>query len=137
MSLYPVADLQTHAGELAQRLISLRDFSSAAHELLATVRTLASDLVRRHTKKIVTLVEISRFTLTRAGINLYEFAYCRPEMREYKSVYFDILRALRERQADIDQDAVECTRLFLSLSPPLGLYSADSRPRPQVASGDY
>ncbi|TFY70782.1 hypothetical protein EVG20_g2239 [Dentipellis fragilis] len=94
MSLYPVADLQTHAGELAQRLISLPDFSSAAHELLATLRTLASDL-------------ISRFTLTRAGINLYEFAYCRPEMRQYKSVYFDILRALRDRQADIDQDAVE------------------------------
>jgi hypothetical protein len=44
------------------------------------------------------LFQISRATLTRAGIKLHLFTSCTPTLRNYKTLYFDILRALRERQ---------------------------------------
>jgi hypothetical protein len=42
--------------------------------------------------------QIARTTLTRAGIKLYSFTSCTPALRNYKALYFDILRALQERQ---------------------------------------
>ena len=44
------------------------------------------------------LFQISRATLTRAGIKLHLFTSCTPALRNYKTLYFDILRALQERQ---------------------------------------
>lgn len=37
-------------------------------------------------------------TLTRAGLKLHLFTSCTPTLRNHKTVYFDILRALQERQ---------------------------------------
>lgn len=42
--------------------------------------------------------QISRATLTRAGLKLYSFTTCAPALRNYKALYFDILRSLQERQ---------------------------------------
>ena len=42
--------------------------------------------------------QISRTTLTRAGLKLHSFTSCVPALRNYKALYFDILRALQERQ---------------------------------------
>jgi hypothetical protein len=51
--------------------------------------------------------QISRATLTRAGLKLCPFTSCIPALRNYKAVYFDILRALQERQDVI----VDCDNL--------------------------
>jgi hypothetical protein len=53
------------------------------------------------------MFQISRVTLTRAGLKLYPLSSCIPALRNYKAVYFDILRALQERQDVI----VDCDNL--------------------------
>ncbi|KAI0298474.1 hypothetical protein B0F90DRAFT_705314 [Multifurca ochricompacta] len=98
MSVDTVVDLRHRAGQLAHRLGSLSHFLSAAHELLDIIHLLSSEILLQHSRKVVTLVEISRATLSRAGIKLHLFTSCSPALLNYKTLYFDILRALRERQ---------------------------------------
>ena len=60
------------------------------------------------------MFQISRATLTRAGIKLHLFTSCTPALRNYKTLYFDILRALQERQEVIvnsDDDLKGSSRL--------------------------
>jgi len=129
MTVDTVVDLRQRAGELAQRLGFLGHFLSAAHELLDIIRHLSSEILLLHSRKIVTLVEISRATLTRAGIKLHLFTSCTPTLRNYKTLYFDLLRALRERQevivnSDNLQDRVN--RLLMPLSTWLVIHRRDS-----------
>lgn len=129
MTVDTVVDLRQRAGELAQRLGSLGHFLSAAHELLDIIRHLSSEILLRHSRKIVTLVEISRATLTRAGLKLHLFTSCASTLRNHKTLYFDILRALRERQEIIDnsdnlKDRV--SRLLMPLSTWLVIHRKDS-----------
>ncbi|KAI9450817.1 hypothetical protein BJY52DRAFT_1300843 [Lactarius psammicola] len=129
MTVDTVVDLRQRAGELAQRLGSLSHFLSAAHELLDIIRHLSSEILLRHSRKIVTLVEISRATLTRAGLKLHLFTSCTPALRNYKTVYFDILRALQERQEVIvnsDDLKDRVSRLLLPLSTWLVIHRKDS-----------
>ncbi|KAI0270521.1 hypothetical protein BC834DRAFT_861848 [Gloeopeniophorella convolvens] len=129
MSVDTVVDLRQQAGDLARRLGSLHLFISAAQELLGIVRRLNSEILQRHNRKIVTLVEISRTTLTRAGVKLHLFTSCSPALENYKSLYFDILRALRDRQeVIIDGDNLKdrVSRLLMPLSTWLVIRRGDS-----------
>ncbi|KAH9037459.1 hypothetical protein EDB85DRAFT_1936206 [Lactarius pseudohatsudake] len=129
MTIDTVIDLRQRAGELAQRLGSLGHFLSAAHELLDIIRHLSSENLLQHSRKIVTLVEISRATLTRAGLKLHLFTSCAPALRNYKTLYFDLLRALRERQEVIvnsDDLKDRVNRLLMPLSTWLVIHRKDS-----------
>jgi len=129
MTVDTVVDLRQRAGELAQRLGSLGHFLSASHELLDIIRHLSSEILLRHSRKIVTLVEISRATLTRAGLKLHLFTSCTPALRNHKTLYFDILRALRERQEVIingDNLKDRVGRLLMPLSTWLVIHRKDS-----------
>ncbi|KAI0052400.1 hypothetical protein FA95DRAFT_1675101 [Auriscalpium vulgare] len=125
-----VVDIQTAAGDLAHRLSSLRHFISAGQDLLDSIRLLRSEILSRQCKKVVTLAEISRATLSRVGIKLHLFTSCPPVLQQFKSLYFDILRALRERLdvfvgANL-KDRVK--RLLLPLSSWMVIRRADGPP---------
>jgi hypothetical protein len=78
--------------------------------------------------------QISRATLTRAGLKLYSFTSCLPALRDYKSLYFDILLALQERQqVIIDSDNLRGTK-NLRLE---GSTIVSAHTRTQTASADY
>jgi hypothetical protein len=60
--------------------------------------------------------QIARTTLTRAGLKLYSFTSCVPALRNYKTVYFDTLRALQERQeAIVDSENLRGSENFSPL----------------------
>ncbi|KAF8487459.1 hypothetical protein DFH94DRAFT_706499 [Russula ochroleuca] len=129
MPVDTVVDLRQRAGDLAHRLGYLSHFMPAAQELLDIIHHLSSEILLRHNRKIVTLVEISRATLTRAGLKLYSFTSCVPALRNYKTQYFDILRALRERQdviVDCDNLRDRVSRLLMPLSTWLVIHQGDA-----------
>lgn len=129
MPVDTLVDLRQRAGDLAHRLGYLSHFIPAARELLDIIHHLSSEILLRHNRKIVTLVEISRATLTRAGLKLYPFASCIPALRNYKAVYFDILRALQKRQdviVDCDNLRDRVSRLLMPLSTWLVIHKEDS-----------
>ncbi|KZV68618.1 hypothetical protein PENSPDRAFT_509075 [Peniophora sp. CONT] len=112
-------DLKTHAGELASRLSSMRQFKPAAEELLLMLRReVRPETFRMQTRKIVTLIEIARATLSRAGVRLYSFASCAPALLPFKKVYFELLRALRARRSAITEVNVQARadKLLVPLS---------------------
>ncbi|KAI0321312.1 hypothetical protein OF83DRAFT_344847 [Amylostereum chailletii] len=115
----PPLDLQTQAGELARRLGYLKTFLAAAQILLENVRRFRQDVFRMHSKKIITLIEISRATLTRAGIPLYLFTSCAPALKPYKSIYFDLLWALRDSKNIVNDSQIQerVNRLLMPLRP--------------------
>ncbi|KAJ6464284.1 hypothetical protein C8R47DRAFT_1156300 [Mycena vitilis] len=57
---------------------------------------------RRHSRKIIRLIETARDRLEAEGISLYLFASCRKG--KWKYVYFDLLRMLHARRGDVDVD---------------------------------
>ncbi|KAH9984301.1 hypothetical protein BJV77DRAFT_199546 [Russula vinacea] len=129
MPVDTVVDLRQRAGDLAHRLGYLSHFMPAAQELLDIIHHLSSEILLRHNRKIVTLVEISRATLSRAGLKLYSFTSCVPALRNYKTLYFDILRALRERQdviVDCDNLRDRVSRLLMPLSTWLVIHQGDA-----------
>ncbi|KAH9970011.1 hypothetical protein BGW80DRAFT_1208735, partial [Lactifluus volemus] len=131
MPVDTVIDLRQWAGKLAYHLGSLNRFISAAQELLDIIHHLNSEILLRHSRKIVTLVEISRATLIRAGIKLHLFTSCTPALQNYKKLYFDILRALRERQeliSDSDNLKERVNRLLMPLSTWLVIHRGNSPP---------
>ncbi|VDB94048.1 unnamed protein product [Peniophora sp. CBMAI 1063] len=112
-------DLETHAGELASRLSTLRQFKTAAEELLLMLRReVHSDAFRMRTRKIVTLIEIARATLSRAGVRLYSFASCAPALLPLKELYFELLRELRAQRSAITEVNVQARadKLLVPLS---------------------
>ena len=46
-------------------------------------------------------LKIARATLLKMDIKLYTFSPCNLQLRPYKTIYLDILRALKERQNDV------------------------------------
>ena len=46
-------------------------------------------------------LKIARATLLKMDIKLYTFSPCTSQLRPYKTIYLDILRALKERQNDV------------------------------------
>ncbi|KAI0790965.1 hypothetical protein C8Q75DRAFT_758724 [Abortiporus biennis] len=89
-----VVNLQTGAVELAHQFSSLQQFRLAAAELL-TCETLSSTEIDRHSRKIITLLEIAQSTLTKLGCKLYSFARCSEDLVPYKASYFELLRMLK------------------------------------------
>ncbi|KAJ7452094.1 hypothetical protein B0H11DRAFT_2074278 [Mycena galericulata] len=94
-------DLQTDAVRLCIALQSQLNpaFLAAANDLLSCAK-LPPPEFRRHSRKIVRLIEIARDRLEASGISLFLFTSC--QKGKYKDVYFDLLRMLQTRRCDID-----------------------------------
>ncbi|KAI0248405.1 hypothetical protein BJV78DRAFT_1354930 [Lactifluus subvellereus] len=131
MPVDTLVDLRQWAGELAYRLGSLSHFVAAARELLDIIHHLSSEILLRHSRKIVTLVEISQATLTRAGLKLHLLTSRSSALQNYKTLYFDILRALRGRReliSNSDNLKDRVSRLLMPLSTGLVIHQGDSPP---------
>ncbi|KAJ7858622.1 hypothetical protein B0H14DRAFT_2748216 [Mycena olivaceomarginata] len=96
-------DLQTDAVRLYIAFQSQLnpEFLGAATELLSCVATLSPTEFRRHSRKIIRLIETARDTLEASGISLYLFTAASCQTAKWKDVYFDLLRMLQIRRADI------------------------------------
>ncbi|KAF8192732.1 hypothetical protein K438DRAFT_1829553 [Mycena galopus ATCC 62051] len=79
-------------------------FLGACIELLFYTSKLPPAEFRRHSRKIIRLIETARNTLEDSGISLYLFtASCQKgKWKAFKDVYFDLLRMLRTRRGDVD-----------------------------------
>ncbi|KDQ55941.1 hypothetical protein JAAARDRAFT_195186 [Jaapia argillacea MUCL 33604] len=118
MSLFPVAvDPQARAVELAKHLASLVYFLEAAQELLKCGELTQAEFSHQ-AKKIVTLIEIARATLTRAGIKLYTFTSCPDALTAYKVAYFELLKMLQAQRIHIHDPVLRrrADRLLFPLS---------------------
>ncbi|KAF7373600.1 hypothetical protein MSAN_00570400 [Mycena sanguinolenta] len=80
-------------------------FLGAATELLSCVATLSSAEFRRHSRKIIRLIETARDRLEASGISLYLFT-ASYQKGKWKDVYFDLLRMLQARRSDVE-DALQ------------------------------
>ncbi|KAJ6578835.1 hypothetical protein DFH09DRAFT_1148449 [Mycena vulgaris] len=76
-------------------------FLAAARNLLSCAKLPAAEF-RRHSRKIIRLIETARDKLEASGISLYLFTSCRKSKCMYKDVYFDLLRMLQARRCDVD-----------------------------------
>ncbi|KAJ7270678.1 hypothetical protein B0H12DRAFT_1093372 [Mycena haematopus] len=101
-------DLQRDAVRLCIALQSHLNpvFLGAATELLSCVATLSSPEFRRHSRKIIRLIETARDRLEASGISLYLFTASYQKGKCQKDVYFDLLRMLQARRGDVD-DALQ------------------------------
>ncbi|KAF7326692.1 hypothetical protein MVEN_02606400 [Mycena venus] len=101
-------DLQSDAVRLCIALQSQlnEEFLGAAAELLSCVATLSTTEFRRHTRKIIRLIETARDTLEASGISLFLFTTASCQRGKCKDAYFDLLRMLQARRNDID-DALQ------------------------------
>ncbi|KAF8192745.1 hypothetical protein K438DRAFT_1829574 [Mycena galopus ATCC 62051] len=100
-------DLQRDAVRLCIALQSELnpEFLGAATELLSCLATLSPTEFRRHSRKIIRLIETARDRLEASGISLYLFT-ASYQKSKWKDVYFDLLRVLQAHRADVD-DALQ------------------------------
>ncbi|KAI0339066.1 hypothetical protein BDW22DRAFT_1347928 [Trametopsis cervina] len=123
------ANFRLTAMDLARRLSFLQHYVSAAHELVLRFEQLQPRELRRHTRKIVALIEISRQTLLRCGLRLYHFAACPPALSQHKCRFFDLLRTLKQQRRFMDNSEHELRgridRLLLPLSSNLRIASTE------------
>ncbi|KAJ6463506.1 hypothetical protein C8R45DRAFT_1025980 [Mycena sanguinolenta] len=79
-------------------------FLGACIELLFWIAKLPPTQFRRHSRKIIRLIESARNTLEDSGISLYMFTASpqNGKWKAFKDVYFDLLRKLQARRADVD-----------------------------------
>ncbi|KAJ7353256.1 hypothetical protein DFH08DRAFT_856347 [Mycena albidolilacea] len=100
----PPTNLQTDAVRLCIAFQSQLnpEFLGAATELLSCVATLSPAEFRRLSRKIICLIETARDTLEASGISLYLFTAASCQKGKCKDVYFDLLRMLKTRRADVD-----------------------------------
>ncbi|KAJ7353218.1 hypothetical protein DFH08DRAFT_61710 [Mycena albidolilacea] len=111
----PPTDLQTDAVRLCIAFQSQLnpEFLGAATELLFCVAALSSTEFRRQSRKIIRLIETARDTLEASGISLYLFTTASCQKRKWKNVYFDLLRMLQTRRADVDDSLKARTNSLL------------------------
>ncbi|KZT22983.1 hypothetical protein NEOLEDRAFT_1180392 [Neolentinus lepideus HHB14362 ss-1] len=111
-----VVDLKKRAVQLASELSSRDQFWHAAHELL-TFKSLSPSEFVRHSKKIVTLIEITRARLIESNIPLSKHVICTPGHEPYRSIYIQLLEALQSRQYLIEDNQLRARmkRLLLPL----------------------
>ncbi|KAJ7353267.1 hypothetical protein DFH08DRAFT_856385 [Mycena albidolilacea] len=103
----PPTNLQTDAVRLriAFQSQSNPEFLEAATELLSCFR--------RQSRKIIRLIETARDTLEASGISLYLFTTASCQKGKWKDVYFDLLRMLQTRRADVDDSLKSRTNSLL------------------------
>ncbi|KAJ7613696.1 hypothetical protein DFH06DRAFT_137448 [Mycena polygramma] len=97
-------DLQTDAVRLYVALQSQLNpaFLSAALELLSCGKLPPAEF-RRHSRKIVRLIETARDRLEDSGVSLYLFTNPSCQKGKWKDVYFQLLRMLQAHRNDIDE----------------------------------
>ncbi|GJE92945.1 hypothetical protein PsYK624_091040 [Phanerochaete sordida] len=110
------ATLRQGAMDLARRLSSLRDFISAAHEL-AACNDLPPHHIKRHCRKIVTLIEIARTTLTRSGVQLTSARPCMPALARHRAAYLAMLHMLEAQRRAMQDDRAFQERVDRLLLP--------------------
>ncbi|KAJ7772504.1 hypothetical protein B0H14DRAFT_3164794 [Mycena olivaceomarginata] len=101
----PPTDLQTDAVRLCIAFQSQLnpEFLGATTELLSCVATLSPADFRRHSRKFRPWQKkTARDTLEASGISLYLFTAAWCQKGKWKDVYFDLLRMLQTRRADVD-----------------------------------
>ncbi|KAJ7699364.1 hypothetical protein B0H17DRAFT_307850 [Mycena rosella] len=76
-------------------------FLCAATHLLSC-GTIPPTEFRKHSRKIIRLIETARDRLEASGISLYLFTSCQQPKCTYKAVYFDLLRMLHARRCEVD-----------------------------------
>ncbi|KAJ7756301.1 hypothetical protein B0H16DRAFT_696877 [Mycena metata] len=98
----PTPDLQADAVRLCIALQGDLNstFLSATHELLSCSKLHRPEF-RRHSRKIIRLIETARETLESSGVSLFLFTSC--QKGKWKDVYFDLLRMLQARRSDVDE----------------------------------
>lgn len=96
-----VVNLQSRASALATRLGSFQYFLEAARELL-TADNLSSSQFRRHSRKIIRLIEIAEKSLAAFGVPIYSFLSCPPNKMPFRAAYVDLLLMLEQRSNDVD-----------------------------------
>ncbi|KAJ7353181.1 hypothetical protein DFH08DRAFT_61128 [Mycena albidolilacea] len=111
----PPTDLQMDAVRLCIAFQSQLnpEFLGAAAELLSCVATLSPTEFRRQSRKIIRLIEIARDTLEASGISLYLFTTTSCQKGKWKDAYFDLLRVLQARRADVDDSLQARTNSLL------------------------
>ncbi|KAJ7885869.1 hypothetical protein B0H14DRAFT_2563575 [Mycena olivaceomarginata] len=101
----PPTDLQTDAVRLCITFQSQLnpEFLGAATELLSCVPTLSHAEFHKHSRKFRPWQKkTARDTLEASGISLYLFTAASCQKGKWKDVYFDLLRMLQTRRADVD-----------------------------------
>ncbi|VDC04841.1 unnamed protein product [Peniophora sp. CBMAI 1063] len=115
----PMASLDLQgASDLGSRLSFMNTCHDASVELLEIIHDSSDVSFERQARKIITLIEIARSTLTRGGLKLHSFASCPPALTFHKQAYFMLLEALRDRRHLIDDNTLKerAARLLLPLS---------------------
>ncbi|KAJ7456976.1 hypothetical protein FB451DRAFT_1275450 [Mycena latifolia] len=140
LSLSPLAnpeyrnpvDLHTDAVRLCIALQAELNpaFLSASTDLLSCANMLPAEF-RRHSRKIVRLIETARDRLEASGISLYLFTSCQQPKCLYKAVYFDLLRMLHARRGDIDS-ALQARTSALLIRLSSNFVGRDSAAAPQA-----
>ncbi|KAJ7630125.1 hypothetical protein DFH06DRAFT_1224946 [Mycena polygramma] len=97
-------NLQTDAVRLYVALQSQLNpaFLGAALELLSCGKLPPAEF-RRHSRKIVRLIETARDRLEASGVSLYLFTNPSCQKGKWKDVYFQLLRMLQAHRSDIDE----------------------------------
>ncbi|KAJ7042890.1 hypothetical protein C8F04DRAFT_1075131 [Mycena alexandri] len=98
----PTPDLQADAVRLCIALQGDLNstFLSAAYELLSCGKLHPAEF-RRHSRKIIRLIETAREKLESSGVSLFLFTSC--QKGKGKDVYFEILRMLQAHRSDVDE----------------------------------
>ncbi|KAJ7042903.1 hypothetical protein C8F04DRAFT_1075197 [Mycena alexandri] len=98
----PTPDLQADAVRLCIALQGDLNstFLGAAYELLSCGKLHPAEF-RRHSRKIIRLIEAARERLESSGVTLFLFTSC--QKGKWKDVYFEILRMLQARRSDVDE----------------------------------
>ncbi|KAK7688518.1 hypothetical protein QCA50_008056 [Cerrena zonata] len=113
---YTTVDLRHHAVDIARRLSSWRHFLPAATELL-TCENLSPIEIKRHSTKIVRLIELSHSTLTRSSLTSCSVAGSQTGLSPFKKTYFELLLMLHRIRHHINDTELQARidRLLLPL----------------------
>jgi len=121
-----MSNSMNQAADLALRLSSLSQFLPATEDLVVGL-DMSLPSIRRHSRKIVRLIEIARNTLRNHSIRLHEFASCPPAIAPFKNAYFNLLKWMRCICVFFDPALKpRVTRLLLPLSSDMVIYRRGS-----------
>ncbi|EIN05264.1 hypothetical protein PUNSTDRAFT_137949 [Punctularia strigosozonata HHB-11173 SS5] len=100
-----VLDQNEEVIDVAYRLSSLSYFLEAVRSLSRLLQSAPPNLPARQ-KKVITLVEVARRTLLRAGVVLHTFAACPPHLEGHKRAYLELLTHLNAIKPTVTPDAL-------------------------------
>ncbi|KAF8900421.1 hypothetical protein CPB84DRAFT_1730312 [Gymnopilus junonius] len=97
---------------LTYRITFLSSFLSTTQQILDFFSATSSSFSLYH-EQIITLVELARKTLESAGVVVYSWASCPPELAAHKEAYLRLLRMLQSNQQYVDTQLQRRLRVLL------------------------